>query len=171
MSTPKRRVHSFDEQLTCFTYYVMGMTMEQIAEQRPPSLRTLHRWAKEQNWPARKAAIDERVAAIFRDELVQRKGKALKRVWEIVDHLLAGMDDPEVLSGASLKDRAITFGILVEKAQMIAGDVGEEQQTTATDILADLSEQEEAELIAMAAETLQLDRSRNGHVNGRPADS
>src|SRR5690606_28502576 len=130
MSKPKRRVHSFDEQLTCFTYYVMGMTMEQIAEQRPPSVRTLNRWAREQNWPARKAAIDQRVAEIFRQELVQRKGRALSRIWEVIDEILAGMASPEVLAEAGLKDRAIALGILVEKAQLIAGQVDAERPST-----------------------------------------
>lgn len=114
--------YSFDERLTCFTFFVHGMSLEQIAKERPPSLATLKRWCKEEQWEARRAAIQERALAKIEAKLTRQKAAFVVLAWEKILKLLNAVDDPGRLESAAVHQITTAIGTLIDKAALLQGE-------------------------------------------------
>jgi len=129
--------YSDKERLTCFTYYCMGKSLAEISREREPSIPTLQNWARQDNWEARKQAINERVWQKASDELVERKAKFVEIAWQKIRTMLDEVDSRERLDKAAIHHMTTAIGTLIDKAQLLSGEPTERKEV---DTLADREE-------------------------------
>ncbi len=149
-----------DDEKTHALALLETQTYTQVAETIGISERTLHNWAKtagliepvtevEQKTRAARAAAAERVSrtwADFREQEALSAGALAARIrGEIRDRVEAGGE------GKDLRDLAVTYGILVDKAELLSG-----QATSRIEVWAETElDQELRRLVAEMEETIR----------------
>jgi len=129
--------YSDKERLTCFTYYCMGKSLAEISREREPSIPTLQNWARQDNWEARRQAINERAWQRASDELVERKAEFVEIAWQKIRTMLDEVDSRERLDKAAIHHMTTAIGTLIDKAQLLSGEPTERKEV---DTLADREE-------------------------------
>lgn len=119
MAKQRRKEYSFDERLTCFTWFVHGHTLEEIAKHREPSVETLKRWSREEMWEARRAKINEDALRQIHVELTQQKARFVVDAWQTIHSLLQAVADPERVAKASVHHLTTAIGTLIDKAALV----------------------------------------------------